>query len=126
MNAGMRRGNVVTITINHRLGCLGFLHLADLGGSAFAKSGNVGILDAVAALERMERLRACLERLRHSPRVRRRDFDAFECYVIRDEPAETVAKQFGISRARLYGIRTEMMNRIRTMVSQLNDELGEV
>jgi para-nitrobenzyl esterase len=46
-----RRGNVVTITINHRLGCLGFLHLADLGGSAFAKSGNVGILDAVAALE---------------------------------------------------------------------------
>jgi para-nitrobenzyl esterase len=46
-----RRGNVVTITINHRLGCLGFLHLADLGGPAFAKSGNVGILDAVAALE---------------------------------------------------------------------------
>jgi len=46
-----RRGNVVTITINHRLGCLGYLHLAELGGSAFAKSGNVGILDAVAALE---------------------------------------------------------------------------
>jgi para-nitrobenzyl esterase len=46
-----RRGNVVTITINHRLGCLGFLHLADLGGAAFAKSGNVGMLDAVAALE---------------------------------------------------------------------------
>src|SRR5580765_4226738 len=46
-----RRGNVVIITINHRLGCLGYLHLADLGGPAFAKSGNVGILDAVAALE---------------------------------------------------------------------------
>src|SRR5215831_6778625 len=46
-----RRGNVVTISINHRLGCLGYLHLADLGGPAFAKSGNVGILDAVAALE---------------------------------------------------------------------------
>jgi len=46
-----RRGNVVTITINHRLGSLGFLHLADLGGPAFARSGNVGILDAVAALE---------------------------------------------------------------------------
>jgi para-nitrobenzyl esterase len=46
-----RRGNVVTITINHRLGCLGYLHLADLGGPAFAKSGNVGLLDAVAALE---------------------------------------------------------------------------
>ena len=46
-----RRGDVVTITINHRLGCLGYLHLGDLGGPAFAKSGNVGILDAVAALE---------------------------------------------------------------------------
>jgi para-nitrobenzyl esterase len=46
-----RRGNVVTITINHRLGCLGYLHLADLGGPSFAKSGNVGILDAVTALE---------------------------------------------------------------------------
>jgi para-nitrobenzyl esterase len=46
-----RRGNVVTVTINHRLGCLGFLHLADLGGPSYAKSGNVGILDAVAALE---------------------------------------------------------------------------
>ena len=46
-----RRGDVVTITINHRLGCLGFLHLADFGGPDFAKSGNVGMLDAVAALE---------------------------------------------------------------------------
>jgi para-nitrobenzyl esterase len=46
-----RRGDVVTITINHRLGCLGYLHLGDLGGPAFAQSGNVGILDAVAALE---------------------------------------------------------------------------
>jgi para-nitrobenzyl esterase len=46
-----RRGNVVIITINHRLGCLGYLHLADLGGPEYAKSGNVGMLDAVAALE---------------------------------------------------------------------------
>jgi para-nitrobenzyl esterase len=46
-----RRGDVVTVTINHRLGCLGHLHLGDLGGPAFAKSGNVGMLDAVAALE---------------------------------------------------------------------------
>jgi len=45
-----RRGDVVTVTINHRLGCLGFLHLGDLD-PAFATSGNVGILDAVAALE---------------------------------------------------------------------------
>jgi para-nitrobenzyl esterase len=46
-----RRGDVVVITINHRLGSLGYLYLGDLGGPEFAKSGNVGILDAVAALE---------------------------------------------------------------------------
>jgi para-nitrobenzyl esterase len=46
-----RRGDVVIVTINHRLGCVGYLHLGDLGGPAFAKSGNVGMLDAVAALE---------------------------------------------------------------------------
>jgi para-nitrobenzyl esterase len=46
-----RRGDVVLITINHRLGCLGYLHLGDVGGPEYAKSGNVGMLDAVAALE---------------------------------------------------------------------------
>lgn len=46
-----RRGDVVVVTINHRLNGLGFLHLGDLGGPAFAESGNVGMLDIVAALE---------------------------------------------------------------------------
>ncbi|MGE3073646.1 MAG: carboxylesterase/lipase family protein [Dehalococcoidia bacterium] len=45
-----RRGDVVVVTINHRLGALGFLHLGDLGGPEFADSGNVGLLDIVAAL----------------------------------------------------------------------------
>jgi len=45
-----RRGDVVVVSINHRLGALGYLHLADLGGSEFAASGNVGQLDIVAAL----------------------------------------------------------------------------
>ena len=45
-------GDVVVVTINHRLGCLGYLHLADLGAPAeFAQSGVVGMLDCVAALE---------------------------------------------------------------------------
>ncbi|HZN12693.1 MAG TPA: carboxylesterase/lipase family protein [Acidimicrobiales bacterium] len=48
-----RNGDVVLVTINYRLGALGFLHLDELGGDAFAGSGsgNVGILDQVAALE---------------------------------------------------------------------------
>lgn len=46
-----RRGDVVVITVNHRLGALGYLHLAEVGGSEFASSGNNGMLDLVAALE---------------------------------------------------------------------------
>ena len=46
-----RRGDVVVVGINHRLAALGFTHLGDLAGEPFAHSGNVGMLDAVAALE---------------------------------------------------------------------------
>ena len=46
-----RRGDVVVVTVNHRLGPLGYCHLADLAGEEYAASGNVGMLDLVAALE---------------------------------------------------------------------------
>jgi para-nitrobenzyl esterase len=46
-----RRGNVVFVSLNHRLGQLGFTNLAGVGGEAFAASGNAGMLDIVAALE---------------------------------------------------------------------------
>jgi len=46
-----RRGDVVVVSINHRLNGLGFLHLGDIGGPEFAQSGNVGMLDIVTALE---------------------------------------------------------------------------
>jgi para-nitrobenzyl esterase len=46
-----QRGDVVAVTINHRLGALGYLHLAQLGGDDYARSGNVGMLDIVAALQ---------------------------------------------------------------------------
>ena len=45
-----RRGDVVVVGVNHRLNVFGFLHLADIGGEAYAHSGNAGILDLVAAL----------------------------------------------------------------------------
>ncbi len=47
-----RKGDVVVVTINHRLNVFGFLHLDEFGGGeAFASSGNAGMLDIVAALE---------------------------------------------------------------------------
>jgi para-nitrobenzyl esterase len=45
-----RRGDVVVVSVNHRLNIFGFLHLADLAGPAWAHSGNAGMLDLVAAL----------------------------------------------------------------------------
>ena len=45
-----RRGDVVVVTVNHRLNGFGFLYLAELGGPAYADSGNAGMLDLVLAL----------------------------------------------------------------------------
>jgi para-nitrobenzyl esterase len=45
-----RRGDVVVVTINHRLNVLGFTSLEEAGGPDFASSGDVGMLDIVAAL----------------------------------------------------------------------------
>lgn len=46
-----RKGNIVFVSINHRLGPIGFSNLSGVGGSKYADSGNVGALDMVAALE---------------------------------------------------------------------------
>ncbi len=46
-----RRGDVVAVSINHRLGLFGHCSLADIAGDDFAGSANAGFLDVVAALE---------------------------------------------------------------------------
>jgi para-nitrobenzyl esterase len=47
----VKRGDVVVVTINHRLNVFGYLHLVDIGGEKFAGSGVAGMLDVVLALE---------------------------------------------------------------------------
>jgi para-nitrobenzyl esterase len=45
-----RRGDVVVVTLNHRLNLFGFLYLADIA-PGFEDSGNAGMLDLVLALK---------------------------------------------------------------------------
>lgn len=45
-----RRGDVVVVTLNHRLNVFGYLYLGRLGGAEYAASGNVGQLDLAQAL----------------------------------------------------------------------------
>jgi para-nitrobenzyl esterase len=45
-----RRGDVVVVTVNHRLNALGYLYLGRLAGREFADSGNVGQLDLIQSL----------------------------------------------------------------------------
>jgi carboxylesterase type B len=45
-------GDVVVVTLNHRLGCLGYLSMADIGAPPeFAQAGVAGMMDCVLALE---------------------------------------------------------------------------
>ena len=45
-----RRGDIVVVSVNHRLNILGFLHLDDIGGARWMHAGNAGMLDIIAAL----------------------------------------------------------------------------
>jgi len=46
-----RRGDVVVVSLNHRLNVLGYTYFGELGGAAFEQSGSVGMLDIVHALK---------------------------------------------------------------------------
>src|SRR5215472_11825541 len=46
-----RKHDVVVVGVNHRLNVFGFLYLAEIGGEKYAHSGNIGMLDIIAALQ---------------------------------------------------------------------------
>lgn len=46
----VERGDVVVVTINYRLGALGYLHLGGVGGACWGATGNNGSRDQIAAL----------------------------------------------------------------------------
>lgn len=46
-----REHDVVLVSMNHRLNVFGFLDLSQIGGAAYAQSGNVSMLDLVQSLE---------------------------------------------------------------------------
>jgi len=46
-----KKGDIVFVSVNHRLGPLGFTNLAGVDGEKFSASGNVGMLDLVASLK---------------------------------------------------------------------------
>lgn len=45
------RGDVVVVSLNHRLNAFGFSYLDHLGGDEYAHAGNAGMLDIIAALK---------------------------------------------------------------------------
>jgi para-nitrobenzyl esterase len=45
-----KRGDVVVVTVNHRLNIFGHLDLSGVGGPDYRHSGNAGVLDLLAAL----------------------------------------------------------------------------
>jgi para-nitrobenzyl esterase len=46
-----RRGDIVTVTVNHRLNVLGYTYLGELGGADWDQSAAAGVLDLVHALK---------------------------------------------------------------------------
>jgi para-nitrobenzyl esterase len=46
-----RKGQIVFVSVNHRLGPIGFSDLSAVGGEKYASSGNAGALDMVVAME---------------------------------------------------------------------------
>ena len=84
------------------------------------------VREAWPEIEQAERMRACLERLRQSGKASARDLAVFDQYAVQRRPVERVAEQFGISRSRVYVIKSEIIRHLRRLYKKLDEHLGEV
>lgn len=85
-----------------------------------------GAPDASTAMEEAERfevLRISLERLRAMPATRPRDMLIFERYVLQGESPERLAREFGMSRSRVYAIKHEITGQLRSLCERADQDL---
>lgn len=68
--AAASQGQIVFVSLTHRLGALGYLQLSDEFGPSYASSGNAGMLDLAAALKWVKATRYSLWAPSTFPRLR--------------------------------------------------------
>lgn len=78
------------------------------------------------SLEREERLRACLKRLRDSGSFPPAHLDAFEQVTLHERSPNEVAREFGLTRDRVYSIRHAVVHHLRRLRVQLAAALDEL
>jgi len=74
--------------------------------------------------DELEQMRLCLRLLRLAPSVRARDVVIFERYVLHGDPPEKLAREFGVTRSRVYAIKHEVTKELRAIRAELEHETG--
>lgn len=65
-----------------------------------------------------------LRRLRDDPRLGEKTFAVFEAYVIQHQPADRVARRFGLKENAVYQIRNRLLRRLKMDVAMLMKSSG--
>lgn len=81
-------------------------------------------VETLMTLEKQSRVRLCLDRLRDSPKTKRRNYMVFHAYVIEERNAKEIAKRYGIAVQRVFEIKREMLFRLEKMLREFESEFG--
>lgn len=77
-----------------------------------------------AHIEASEYLNYCLKRLERESTAPVRHIEIFRQYVLEEQSPDQLARKFQISRARVYAIKNEITASLRTIHTELIDEMG--